>query len=122
MADLRDDGQYSVESNVLGKSRRYAPPNDAPTSYLRAPDGDLKPQDVVTYARTPPNRERPCESAAASQWCRDTRGLDLAYEAYYPWTPGKDRRSRQKNPSESGTSPVRSSTAQTPSGPSTGTA
>ncbi len=41
MADLRDDGDHSVESNLLGKSRRYAPPNDAPTSYLRAPDGEL---------------------------------------------------------------------------------
>jgi RHS repeat-associated protein len=41
MADLREDNGHSVESNLLGKSRRYAPPNDAPTSYLRAPDGEL---------------------------------------------------------------------------------
>jgi RHS repeat-associated protein len=41
MADLREDGEHAVESNLLGKSRRYAPPNDAPTSYLRAPDGEL---------------------------------------------------------------------------------
>lgn len=41
-ADLRDDGANSVESNLLGMSRRYDGPDDNhTTTFMRSPSGEL---------------------------------------------------------------------------------